>query len=97
MYGNTPFLYLQVSWWKNLLLDDGVWAGFGCHPHFAQSFGQEEETHLRHALLNPKTIALGEIGLDYSGKLVQCVKGFLMAKFSHFYNIIYSIFFHVTN
>ncbi|KAK4291386.1 hypothetical protein Pmani_035788 [Petrolisthes manimaculis] len=61
-----PWTFKQVSWWEDLLSEDGVWGSFGCHPHFSQSFGEEEEVHLRYALLNPKTVALGEIGLDYS-------------------------------
>lgn len=45
-----------------------MWAAFGCHPHYSSSFGVEEEGYLRHALQHKKTVALGEIGLDYSCK-----------------------------
>lgn len=59
---------IQISWWENFLAESNVWAAFGCHPHYASSFGDEEEGYLRHALQHAKTLALGEIGLDYSSK-----------------------------
>lgn len=61
-------LNFQTSWWQEFLDEPNVWAAFGCHPHYTHFFGEEEEEHLRLALLNPKVVALGEIGLDYSGR-----------------------------
>lgn len=64
----SSFLHSQTTWWEEFLGEANVWAAFGCHPHYARFFGEEEEDHLRLALLNPKVVALGEIGLDYSNR-----------------------------
>lgn len=61
-------LSLQVTWWEEIIKEQKIWAAFGCHPHHADSFGDEEEAYLRTALMNSKTVALGEIGLDYYKK-----------------------------
>lgn len=37
----------------------------GIHPHYASSYSETAEADLREFLDNPKTNALGEIGLDY--------------------------------
>ncbi|XP_076051699.1 3'-5' RNA nuclease TATDN2-like [Oratosquilla oratoria] len=58
----------KISWWKNFLQVPGVWAAFGCHPHFADQYDEEAEQYLRIALSQKKAVALGEIGLDYSFK-----------------------------
>ncbi|ROT77559.1 putative deoxyribonuclease TATDN2 [Penaeus vannamei] len=63
-----PWTFKRISWWENFLAESNVWAAFGCHPHYSSSFGVEEEGYLRHALQHKKTVALGEIGLDYSCK-----------------------------
>ncbi|XP_045584602.1 uncharacterized protein [Procambarus clarkii] len=63
-----PWTFKKINWWEDILSTSNVWAAFGCHPHFCESFGDEEEGYLRHALQNEKTVALGEIGLDYSSK-----------------------------
>ncbi|KAK8733357.1 hypothetical protein OTU49_006599, partial [Cherax quadricarinatus] len=57
---------VKINWWEDIISTSNVWAAFGCHPHFSESFSDEEEVYLRHALQNEKTVALGEIGLDYS-------------------------------
>ncbi|MPC91938.1 putative deoxyribonuclease TATDN2 [Portunus trituberculatus] len=57
-----------ISWWEAIIEEVGVWAAFGCHPHFADHFGDEEEAYLQVALMNSNTLALGEIGLDYHKK-----------------------------
>ena len=49
-------------------MEPKIWAAFGCHPHFADHFGEEANTYLKAALMNSKTVALGEIGLDYYKK-----------------------------
>lgn len=37
----------------------------GCHPHNAKDYTPDLERHLRDALADPRTCALGEVGLDY--------------------------------
>lgn len=65
---NNPLPLLQTSWWEDIIWEPKIWAAFGCHPHFADKFGDNEEMFLHMALSNPKTVALGEIGLDYFKK-----------------------------
>lgn len=50
-----------------MALEDGVWLAFGCHPKHATEFTPKNEEGLRRCLQNEKVVALGEIGLDYSG------------------------------
>lgn len=57
-----------MSWWEEIISEPQIWAAFGCHPHFARKFGDEEEVYLQAALTNSKTVALGEMGLDYYKK-----------------------------
>ncbi|XP_037792372.1 uncharacterized protein LOC119587758 [Penaeus monodon] len=63
-----PWTFGKTSWWEGFLKEANVWAAFGCHPHYANFFGEEEEEQLRLTLFNPKVLAVGEIGLDYSGR-----------------------------
>ncbi|XP_047491684.1 uncharacterized protein LOC125040930 isoform X2 [Penaeus chinensis] len=63
-----PWTFGKTSWWESFLREANVWAAFGCHPHYANFFGEEEEEQLRLTLFNPKVVAVGEIGLDYSGR-----------------------------
>lgn len=42
-----------------------VFAAVGIHPHDAQQITKESLAELRVMLNNPKTVAIGEIGLDY--------------------------------
>ncbi|CAO2606174.1 Putative deoxyribonuclease TATDN2 [Lemmus lemmus] len=54
--------------WEELLKEDLVWGAFGCHPHFARYYNENQERKLLHALRHPKAVAFGEMGLDYSHK-----------------------------
>ena len=47
----------------------------GCHPKSALDYTEWAEMGLRQALKHKKTVALGEIGLDYSRQsvFVSCV------------------------
>lgn len=42
-----------------------VWAAVGFHPHEAKDFDSAAERAVRDLLADPKTVAVGEIGLDY--------------------------------
>ncbi len=44
---------------------DNIYATFGIHPHEAQKATQEDFQKLETLIQNEKTVALGEIGLDY--------------------------------
>jgi TatD DNase family protein len=48
-----------------LMNEDGVYGAFGIHPHDAKAYEPALETRLRQAMSHPKTVAWGEIGLDY--------------------------------
>eukprot|EP01112_Ceratiomyxa_fruticulosa_P022388 TRINITY_DN8176_c0_g1_i3.p1 TRINITY_DN8176_c0_g1~~TRINITY_DN8176_c0_g1_i3.p1 ORF type:complete len:309 (+),score=59.67 TRINITY_DN8176_c0_g1_i3:115-1041(+) len=51
---------------KNLTeIGDRVHGAYGVHPHEAKDFTDETEKELRECMAHPKTVALGEIGLDY--------------------------------
>jgi len=55
------------SLFQSVLKDELVWAAVGCHPKNAGDFNDEAEFKLRQMLKHERTVALGEIGLDYSG------------------------------
>nr|XP_044995790.1 putative deoxyribonuclease TATDN2 [Jaculus jaculus] len=59
---------LEYNNWEEHLKDDMIWGAFGCHPHFACYYTDDQERRILHALRHPKTIAFGEMGLDYSYK-----------------------------
>lgn len=48
-----------------LMRNDQVHAAFGLHPHDAKDYSPGLEAILRQAMSDPKTVAWGEIGLDY--------------------------------
>lgn len=54
--------------WEDMLREEMVWGAFGCHPHFARFYNDFHERELLQAMRHPKTIAFGEMGLDYSHK-----------------------------
>ncbi|ELT96297.1 hypothetical protein CAPTEDRAFT_101517, partial [Capitella teleta] len=53
--------------WRAIVEEKNVWATVGCHPKRVQSFTPQREDAMREMLQHPKMVALGEIGLDYSG------------------------------
>ena len=53
--------------WRSLSKEGNVWLAFGCHPKNARDFGRRSEDGLLRCLKNERVVALGEIGLDYSG------------------------------
>lgn len=42
-----------------------LWAAVGIHPHDAKTWDQATANHLEKLLVEPKVVAVGEIGLDY--------------------------------
>lgn len=48
-----------------LMRQEGVYGAFGIHPHDAQAYAPELEASLVEAMADGKTVAWGEIGLDY--------------------------------
>ncbi|CAG5133122.1 unnamed protein product [Candidula unifasciata] len=56
---------------KTIAMEDGIWLAFGCHPKHAAEFTDAHLGGLRQILKHPKVVALGEIGLDYSGPFSQ--------------------------
>jgi len=51
---------------SELLAQDGIWATFGVHPHYAKDFTEKMEENLLNCLKMEKVIGVGECGLDYS-------------------------------
>ncbi|XP_059147834.1 uncharacterized protein LOC131935458 [Physella acuta] len=52
---------------KSVAGTEGIWFAFGCHPKSATGFTDSHLKGLKKVLKRPKVVALGEIGLDYSG------------------------------
>lgn len=44
---------------------DQIYAAFGIHPHHATQYNNQVEKNLIEAMKHPKTVAWGEMGLDY--------------------------------
>ncbi|KAL5013564.1 hypothetical protein ScPMuIL_007834 [Solemya velum] len=61
----------QGGLWKDLAEEANIWIALGCHPKSATSYTQKSEKELRKCLEHTKVVALGEIGLDYSGTFHQ--------------------------
>jgi len=55
------------SLFQSVLRDELVWAAIGCHPKSSGDYNDEAEFKLCRMLKHKRTVALGEIGLDYSG------------------------------
>ncbi len=51
----------------DVMAQDNVWAAVGLHPKCADQF-ESAKPHMMALLENPKVLALGECGLDYSVK-----------------------------
>lgn len=64
----NPRITQKDAIWEGLLGEELVWGAFGCHPHFAKEYNATHEQNILGAMRHPKTIAFGEIGLDYSHK-----------------------------
>ncbi|XP_060067541.1 uncharacterized protein LOC132547757 [Ylistrum balloti] len=66
-----PGSFRQEGLWKEIALEEDVWLAFGCHPKNATEFSPRAEAGLVRCLQHKKVVALGEIGLDYSGIFKQ--------------------------
>ncbi|XP_062574788.1 putative deoxyribonuclease TATDN2 [Saccostrea cucullata] len=67
----NPNSFKQEGLWRSLSKEENVWLTFGCHPKNARDFTKWNLEGLRKCLLNSRVVALGEIGLDYSGVFVE--------------------------
>lgn len=67
VYIKNVLLVCLAGLWKEVALEDDVWMAFGCHPKHATEFTPRAEEGLIRCLQHKKVVALGEIGLDYSG------------------------------
>ena len=63
-----PAGFSSFSIWKELLAEDRVWGTFGVHPHNAVYYDDELEVKLIQCLEHEKSLAVGEMGLDYSDR-----------------------------
>ncbi|XP_021367549.1 uncharacterized protein LOC110459549 isoform X2 [Mizuhopecten yessoensis] len=66
-----PGSFRQEGLWKEIALEEDVWLAFGCHPKNATEFSPRAEEGLIRCLQHKRVVALGEIGLDYSGIFKQ--------------------------
>ncbi|XP_041348731.1 uncharacterized protein LOC121368175 [Gigantopelta aegis] len=59
--------------WQYLAMDykSNVYLAMGCHPKNADKFNSVSYKNLKACLQHPRVVALGEIGLDYSGTFYQ--------------------------
>ncbi|KAM9483242.1 putative deoxyribonuclease TATDN2 [Clarias gariepinus] len=64
----NPKVMEKEAIWEGLIEEEFVWGAFGCHPHFAKEYNSRYEQSIMGAMRHPKTVAFGEIGLDYSHK-----------------------------
>ena len=73
MYFKLKFiahLFSDGGLFTSLLREDDIWGAVGCHPKNATDYSPNLELVQREMLRHPRVKALGEIGLDYSGKSV---------------------------
>lgn len=61
------YFFFTDGLWLEVAKEDSVWIAMGCHPKMATDFTAASEAGLRQCLKHNKCVALGEIGLDYSG------------------------------
>ena len=64
-----PASFSSLGMCEELMKHDQIWAAFGFHPHNAKYYNDALEYKLCERLQNPKAVALGEIGLDYSVRI----------------------------
>ncbi|XP_046568122.1 putative deoxyribonuclease TATDN2 isoform X1 [Haliotis rubra] len=57
--------------WRDVVMESKVWLAMGCHPKNVTSFDTVAVDGLKQCILHPRVIAVGEIGLDYSGTFRQ--------------------------
>lgn len=67
----NPLTFKSEGLWKDVSCEKDVWLAFGCHPKSATDFSMKCYNGLRECLQHEKVVALGEIGLDYSGTFKQ--------------------------
>ena len=53
---------------EELLKEANIWGSFGCHPHQVKHYDGVMEKRIKEWMNHPKTVAFGEIGLDYSDR-----------------------------
>ena len=61
-----PTAFSSLGAFDQILKDDKVWATFGIHPHNSKYYTETLKAKLCEALMHPKCVALGEVGLDFS-------------------------------
>lgn len=61
----------SLSQADQLLAEGNIWASYGMHPHHASYLTDTLEDKLISRLKEPKCVAFGEIGLDYSEHSLQ--------------------------
>ena len=54
---------------EHFLVEEGVYGVVGCHPKMAQRFDGTVKARIIDLLQHPKVMALGEVGLDFSGNI----------------------------
>lgn len=61
------FLKNNFQLWDSVSKSDKVWLALGCHPHQANLYDDDLEKVIEDRCSNnPKCVAIGELGLDYS-------------------------------
>ena len=60
---------------EHFLVEEGVYGVVGCHPKMAQRFDGTVKACIIDLLQHPKVMALGEVGLDFSGNISKREQG----------------------